>query len=284
MKYDDSDSNDENDDEPDNNEDSSISSQDDLDSDLESLTSCSGTCTPNALLMPPWHQPSLQQYEDELFQNFIFSEIINQLQNVEPSIVDIFNHVIDYLEFHNIHNPYNMNRVIKFGNALCNELGIQQSQYTIDRPMAILKLYCDDVDTLSTYKGRVYTHNEKLLTEYYGECGFDLVVPDAIECMADRVTFIDHHVKAVMYYNNFPTSYYVYPRPSIANTTLSLANSIGIIDSSYRGNLIAAVYSRGDNWHLIGGSRIVQICSPHLYPIFVRIVTTPADLWENARV
>ena len=36
----------------------------------------------------------------------------------------------------------------------------------------------------------------------------------------------------------FNTGYYMYPRSSLSKTKLRLANSVGIIDSGYRGNLI----------------------------------------------
>ena len=40
--------------------------------------------------------------------------------------------------------------------------------------------------------------------------------------------------------NDKNIGYYLYPRSSISKTPLILANSVGIIDSGYRGNIKAA--------------------------------------------
>ena len=41
--------------------------------------------------------------------------------------------------------------------------------------------------------------------------------------------------------DNTLTSYYLYPRSSLSKTSFQLANSVGIIDAGYRGNLMAKV-------------------------------------------
>jgi hypothetical protein len=52
-----------------------------------------------------------------------------------------------------------------------------------------------------------------------------------------------------------PCGFYLYPRSSISKTRMRLANSLGIIDAGYRGDLIAAVDTIGvfgstDIWHI----------------------------------
>lgn len=50
----------------------------------------------------------------------------------------------------------------------------------------------------------------------------------------------------------------VFPRSSIANTHLTLSNSVGVIDSGYRGEIKAKFRKDGTNWYSIG-DRIAQL-------------------------
>ena len=72
---------------------------------------------------------------------------------------------------------------------------------------------------------------------------------------------------------------------------MRLANSLGIIDAGYRGDLIAAVDTIGlfgstDIWHIWKETlspikkydRYFQVCAPDLSPFLVHIVETEAEL------
>ena len=85
--------------------------------------------------------------------------------------------------------------------------------------------------------------------------------------------------------------FYLYPRSSISKTRMRLANSVGIIDAGYRGDLIAAVDTIGvfgstDIWHIWKETlspikkydRYFQVCAPDLSPFLVHIVPTEAGL------
>ncbi len=85
--------------------------------------------------------------------------------------------------------------------------------------------------------------------------------------------------------------FYLYPRSSISKTRMRLANSVGIIDAGYRGDLIAAVDTIGlfgstDIWHtwketlspIKKYDRYFQVCAPDLSPFLVHIVPTEAGL------
>ena len=68
-------------------------------------------------------------------------------------------------------------------------------------------------------------------------------------------------------------SYYLYPRSSLANTPLMLANSVGIIDAGYRGEIKAA-FRNFFGVHVVeSGTRLVQLCAPGLQSIKVTLVT-----------
>jgi dUTPase len=88
-----------------------------------------------------------------------------------------------------------------------------------------------------------------------------------------------------------PCGFYLYPRSSISKTRMRLANSVGIIDAGYRGDLIAAVdtiglFGSADIWHIWKETlspikkydRYFQVCAPDLSPFLVHIVETEGDL------
>jgi len=69
-------------------------------------------------------------------------------------------------------------------------------------------------------------------------------------------------------YKSAKCGYYLYPRSSLSKTPLRLANSVGIIDSSYRGEIMAAVDNISEkDFDIKQGQRLFQLCSPTLEPI-----------------
>ena len=123
------------------------------------------------------------------------------------------------------------------------------------------------------------------------DSGFDLFVPNEVTCPEQMTTKINHKVSCVVYrYGHVqggasypittPSGYYMYPRSSISKTPLRLANSVGIIDSGYRGDLMAKVDNingcscdpesgdSGDSVDYVVGqhSRLFQVCAPDLSP------------------
>ena len=76
-----------------------------------------------------------------------------------------------------------------------------------------------------------------------------------------------------------PSAFYLYPRSSISSTPLRLANSVGIIDSGYRGE-IKASFDVHENYMVKKFQRVVQLCTPTLEPMFVLVVNS---LSETAR-
>ena len=72
----------------------------------------------------------------------------------------------------------------------------------------------------------------------------------------------------------YPSGYYMYPRSSTGSKTpLRMANSIGIIDAGYRGNLMGCfdVMQYNIPRTFEKGTSLVQICAPSLVPIVVLI-------------
>ena len=123
-------------------------------------------------------------------------------------------------------------------------------------------------------------YNERANLE--GDAGVDLYVPETNFVVYNQIeaTLVDMKIKCRMLNEAGKTiSYYLYPRSSIAKTPLVLANSVGIIDSSYRGNIKAAFrsgliklppheqisteeFNTYFRYEISKGTRLVQICAP----------------------
>ena len=117
------------------------------------------------------------------------------------------------------------------------------------------------------------------------DAGFDLFAPCELSVSPNELIKINHNIQTSMLlinpqFNNscgIPVGYYLYPRSSTGTKTpLRLANSVGIIDSGYRGNIIAAFDNKSDQqFNIEKGQRLVQICPPNLeYPLWVSLVYT----------
>ena len=183
---------------------------------------------------------------------------------------------------------------------------------TVTRPYYLLKLFIDSKDNelLNLYAEFSKKHNAVVERYLHGElvhvdAGIDLFCPAKLIVEGKNVGKVNHLVKTAMEFiessGAMPVGYYLYPRSSTATKTpLRLANSVGIIDSGYRGHIIAVfdniqnevqgqmqgqvqgqmqgqvqgqMQGQGTNFTIEPYQRLAQLCSPNLtYPIYVRIV------------
>ena len=127
-----------------------------------------------------------------------------------------------------------------------------------------------DESVKEVYELAAHTHNEEVETNLYANSGFDLPL-FADVCMSG-LHKEDYMIKCAMYDSEKPCAFYLYPRSSISKTVLRLANSVGIIDRGYRGN-ICAMFDVKTPFVATKGQRFVQICEPSLEPFKVRIVS-----------
>ena len=112
-------------------------------------------------------------------------------------------------------------------------------------------------------------YKNKLLN-YKGDCGFDLFVIEDITIPPHQTVHIDFNIQCEPFSNN---GYYLYPRSSISKTPLRMANSVGIIDPGYRGNIMAAVDNISNvPYTVCKGIRLFQLCSPNLEPLEIKLV------------
>ena len=77
-----------------------------------------------------------------------------------------------------------------------------------------------------------------------------------------------------------PIPFKLYPRSSMGSKTpLRLANSVGVVDSGYRGHLMACIDCHGEENYLISEyDRLLQIVAFSGRPIFVKLVEHYNDL------
>ncbi len=156
------------------------------------------------------------------------------------------------------------------------------SQYQETTKRAILYIYTEDIELREKYAKR---------SNYTSDAGIDLYCPQKmfIEC-GSLANKIDLNIKCVLRDSqNYDTShtYFLVPRSSIIKTPLRLSNSLGIIDCSYRGNIIAVVDNieqSNQSGHTIEKhERLFQIVAPWAGELCVKVVNTIDDLGTTER-
>jgi dUTP pyrophosphatase len=119
-----------------------------------------------------------------------------------------------------------------------------------------------------------------LLTKYYGyykkkyesDSGIDLIIPRNYYVEPLSTIKINLGIQVKVNDKN-PHGYYLYPRSSISKTTFRMANSVGIIDYTYRGELIAVIDNISELKQKIEtGTKLFQLCLPDLSPASINLV------------
>lgn len=126
------------------------------------------------------------------------------------------------------------------------------------------------------------TSNDNDIIEFYkNQCdkessnsGFDLIITEDVTfSKEDHFKLLPLGIKCSP---DFNSGYYLYPRSSICKTPLRMANSVGIIDIDYRGEIKAPVDFKFDelmeSYTVTKGTRLFQICHPSLKPIKFNMV------------
>lgn len=155
----------------------------------------------------------------------------------------------------------------------------------------LLRIFVENENHLlkMRYIDHITNHNNKILQDpEHIDAGFDLFVPCSFNCLNRNdenqihVNKVNHLIRcsATIISDRFQhnTGYYLHPRSSIIKTPLRLANSTGIVDSGYRGNIIGAFDCKESHYAINEFDRLIQICAPSLMPIYVELVDNEADL------
>jgi dUTP pyrophosphatase len=136
-----------------------------------------------------------------------------------------------------------------------------------------LYIYTNNNELKDEYMKHIQKHNLKV-NSTFPDAGFDLLSPNNYTINDSTFLLNTEIICCMKSSNNTNLSYYLYPRSSIIKTPLRLANSVGIIDSGYRGHIKACFDINHHNIEFIIDkfSRLVQVCSPDLKPLKVSIV------------
>ena len=116
-----------------------------------------------------------------------------------------------------------------------------------------------------------------------GDAGMDLPFPIQTIVQSEETALIPLGISAEMRhhsdtYTSKPISYFIVPRSSIYKTPLRMSNSIGVIDSGYRGELMVPLDNNTDDDYMISpGERLFQIILPNLEEFEIQIVHELSD-------
>ena len=136
--------------------------------------------------------------------------------------------------------------------------------------MRTMYLMITNEELKNTYNEAVKEHNKQALSTH-PNAGFDLFNPESVLTNTRTIKIDTEVVCSLIDDNNNNCCFYLYPRSSISKTTLRLANSVGVIDSGYRGNIIGVFDNSGDI-DIKKHTRLLQLCSGDLQPFLVKIV------------
>ncbi|AII16944.1 putative deoxyuridine 5'-triphosphate nucleotidohydrolase [Aureococcus anophagefferens virus] len=132
-----------------------------------------------------------------------------------------------------------------------------------------------------------YNYFKFVANESATESGLDLVTPQTTIVPPKAIGFkIKLGLKCEpSFEDGLVRGFYLYPRSSMGSKTpLRLANSVGIIDFSYRGEIMAVVDNISDEeFKVEQGVRLFQLCSPDLSPIKFKLLTDDEELSSTDR-
>ena len=115
---------------------------------------------------------------------------------------------------------------------------------------------------------------------HQSDTGFDLTIIDVVKRIDDKTALYGTGIKAVP-----PAGFYfeIVPRSSISKTGYILSNNIGIIDQSYRGELLVALTKvNPDSPDIELPCRIAQLV-PREYVHFIPTVVSEESISETSR-
>lgn len=119
------------------------------------------------------------------------------------------------------------------------------------------------------------------------DAGLDLRAKRDYDLYVDERTLVDTGVQV-----RIPRGYVglLFPRSSLSKKGIEMTNSVGVIDSSYRGNILASLkFRRNCKEHLslnkqqiIKGERIVQlVIVPILLPVLNNCTNELDEVWND---
>ena len=157
------------------------------------------------------------------------------------------------------------------------------------KQFGILKIAFKNTDTefINQYNKHITNHNNSM-NDNYPNAGFDLLMPAETIIPKNTLSLsklVPLDIKCEMVdETNTPIGFYMYARSSISKTPLLLSNHVGVIDSGYRGVLMAAFRNldNDSDFKIEKNTRLLQITHPGLRPVYVKVVEE-SELSDTSR-
>lgn len=166
--------------------------------------------------------------------------------------------------------------------------------------------YSDDINRVNTSNSCIYSNNESYYRlelwpteegyKYYKDygtenrsddnAGVDLYSVESWNTVGEPHKLLDLGTRARMVRvdsdgSEHDVHYYVYARSSIYKSGIMLANSVGIIDRTYRGELKAVATPLSSGPNVVAGTRITQIVAPDMG--WIKEIKIVSSLSETSR-
>lgn len=107
------------------------------------------------------------------------------------------------------------------------------------------------------------------------DSGLDLFIPQDLVIPAGETVLVNLEIKAQLIDGDIYRSFMLFPRSSISKTPLRVANSIGLIDSGYTGDIKVALWNTSLSDFIVKkGERYTQLVRPDLGLIRMELVKT----------
>ena len=124
------------------------------------------------------------------------------------------------------------------------------------------------IQPLSTHARDLYENHGHF---HDGDAGLDLFVIDSLTVEPGETAIIKLYIACE---NTQGNSYFLMPRSSISKTPLRQCNSVGLIDGSYRGEIMAAVNNvKNEPYTVEPGQRLFQLVAMDGSPIHIELVS-----------
>ena len=131
------------------------------------------------------------------------------------------------------------------------------------------------IQPLSTHARDLYENHGHF---HDGDAGLDLFVIDSLTVEPGETAIIKSYIACE---NTQGNSYFLMPRSSISKTPLCQCNSVGLIDGSYRGEIMAAVDNvKNEPYTVESGQRLFQLVAMDGSPFHIELVS---NLTETVR-
>lgn len=221
----------------------------------------------------------IKSLEQKDHYNLIYQKyrenIDNNNQKVAKYVYDIATSSCSDVTFDSGFDLFNIDNKIILGNQT------NLIDFNVNCSLKLKKYLCNNNDNLDK-------EDNSIILDYKYDNTFS--ISNFVNYLNDEKGFGDSIPDKKGYFikNTFDTysGYYLYPRSSMGlKSPLRCANSVGIIDSGYRGNIKGCLTNSNEmQFELVNGERYMQLCPANIsYPMTITEVDRLEKLGTSTR-